>query len=304
MATTVEASPQTFYVDQLSITIDASRALLDISAQTVILDASAHAEVSVPVTLLSSLFQFWTDASDVNDATNEDLLFRVYYPGEASFNDTTFYNNLPLPLKLLKHIVQHVAINGDREIVTGTNATGVSVLENEGTPGPIHFFGSPYTNLVAQDYVRYLATKVFNTYRGVDLFANEEDVRTQLQIQFDASFENNLYNLYSASPAGATKDADPINAAQSILGQIVKNDPDRLSDISGNRIESMGGGHWFRMPLVENDLICFLLTVNADANQMSVVNLGGLSIETRTYLIKLKAVNDSAGWVQNIINPQ
>ena len=131
-------SNQDFYLEQLSVSIDASTATFT-DGVTVSFDGSASAQVDVSYNVLRNLFQFSTDASDIDNTVATDILYRVSYTTETD------------PLGI--------------DIDTNTELYSEAIQSNA------------TDNNITYDYVRYLAKQLTNTYLGVDLFNNESELR-------------------------------------------------------------------------------------------------------------------------------
>lgn len=149
-------SVQNFYLSQLDVSIDASSATFD-GIDTVSFDASAGATVDVSYSVLSTLFQFSTDASDIDNIVTTDVLYKVEYTSSTD------------PLGI--------------DIDTNT-VVDVQPIQSGATD-----------NNVTYDYVRFLATELTNTYLGVDLFSNETELRTNLNNTFKNNFNSVLIDL-------------------------------------------------------------------------------------------------------------
>lgn len=147
---------ESFYLSQLDVDIDASSATFD-SAVTVSFDASASAQVDVSYNVLRNLFQFSTDASDIDNVVATDILYKVDYTTQAE----------PLGIDL----------NTNTELYDSPIQSGAT------------------DNHVTYDFVRYLALKLFNTYLGVDLIQNETELRTNLNSTFKTEFNAVLVGL-------------------------------------------------------------------------------------------------------------
>jgi len=149
-------SVQNFYLSQLDVSIDASSATFD-GIDTVSFDASAGATVDVSYSVLSTLFQFSTDASDIDNVVATDILYKVDYTTQAE----------PLGID----------INTNTELYE-------SPIQSNATDNHLTF-----------DFVRYLALKLTNTHLGVDLFSNEAELRTNLNSTFKTKFDTVLVGL-------------------------------------------------------------------------------------------------------------
>jgi hypothetical protein len=149
-------SNQDFYLEQLSVSIDAATASFT-DGVTVSFDGSASAQVDVSFNVLRNLFQFSTDASDIDNAVATDILYRVSYTTETD------------PLGI--------------DIDTNTELYSEPIQSNA------------TDNNITYDYVRYLAKQLTNTYLGVDLFNNESELRANLNSTFKTEFNSILLGL-------------------------------------------------------------------------------------------------------------
>ena len=251
-----DASAQTFYLSELDITADASLALMA-GSQADAFDGDAIAELEVPLSVLRALFQYHTDASDVDDVVSTDTLYKVVHSTTSAPISTNFITNT---------------------IVTLNKQDSNAVAQD-----------------LARDYVRYLAKQLFNTVMGVDLFDNEAELRTNLNARSRESLNARLLELAALGDLSASITVD--NPSMKLLKQIIKNDPDRFSGLasghSANPWEVASGSgeeEWYKMPLIVGDVICFLLNVNAHADQNSVVNDAVDNPAQWKYLIKMHAV--------------
>lgn len=161
---------ESFYLSQLDVDIDASSATFD-GAVTVAFDASASAEVDVSYSLLRNLFQFSTDASDIDNVIATDILYKVDYTTQSE----------PLGININTNTVLY-----DSPIQSGAT-----------------------NNNVTYDFVRYLALKLFNTYLGVDLIKNETELRNNLNSTFGTNFNAVLVGLAENGVVDASGNNSP-----------------------------------------------------------------------------------------------
>ena len=250
------STAQSFYLSDLEISTTATLATLSGAASSSF-SGDAIAELDVSASVLQSLFQFHSDAIDVTDAVATDLTYKVVYTSSS----------YPLSADFL---VNTVVSDGD---IIDTNAA---------------------TNTVPYDYVRYLAKKLFNTYLGVDLFANEEELRTDLDSTARVALDAKLASFCALGTIDASAS---INPSKVILDQIIQNQATRLSTLhvaSGDANTDDGAAVFNYMPILEGDSLFFKLIVSADADQPSVVDSSTVSCPDRTYLIKINAVGANA----------
>lgn len=242
---------QTFYLSDLDITADASLALMA-GYDTTTFTGDATAELNVPLEVLRLLFQYHTDASDVDNVVSTDTLYKVVHTTTSVPISSNFIVNT---------------------LVTANNQDANAVAQD-----------------LARDYVRYLAHELFNTVMGVDLFDNEEELRANLNARSRESLNAKLLELAAYGPLSATNNST--NPSMKLLKQIIKNDADRFSDagISFINVSGTAEEQWYKMPLVAGDVICFLLHVNSAVDQKLIVNSAVSDPALHTYLIKMIAV--------------
>ena len=125
------------------------------------LDVSATAILHVTVAQMKATFKFQTDASNVNDVSASDLKYYVYA------------SEFP-----------------------GRNPSEAKMDEEPGTANAILTKGSDNVNYatgvmrVEDDYVRYLALRLFNTAYGVDLFSNVDALISDLSTKGDSAWSD------------------------------------------------------------------------------------------------------------------
>ena len=161
--------------------------------------------------------------------------------------------------------------------------------------------------LVKHDYIRYLANKLFNTTRGVDLMANEFEIIENLagngSLFTGMNARKVLDELNSISTKATTgmsgPDANnkmyltnstliPKNIVRSIIEQISAGDPKRfnnLVDVSNNTLIRA-------VPFLVDDQLHFTLKIKAAPNQNDLTKVA--AIPDRTYLISLILANGNA----------
>lgn len=249
------STAQSFYLSDLEIATTATLGTLSGAASTSF-TGDATAELDVSASVLQTLFQFHSDAIDVDNVVADDLTYKVVY--------TT--SSYPL----------------SADFLANTEVTTNMINSNAAT------------NTVPFDYVRYLAECLFNTYLGADLFANESELRTDLDTTARAALNTKLLEFVALG----TQDASAsINPCKVILDQIIANQPTRLSELhlsSGSASTADGAAVFNYAPILEGDSLYFKLVVSAASGQAAVVDVSTVTTPDRTYLIKINAVGANA----------
>lgn len=241
---------QDFYLNGLDMSADSTYAQLSGEA-TVQFDASANATIDVSLNLLKSIFKFQSDSVDICNNVLSDVKYKVVDPSNSW-------------------------------IYSPADA----VVDEQG--GRIH--ESAVEQQVQYDWVRHLAKELFGTHLGVDLFTNEEEVRSDLVTDSLTALKARFTDL---AGRGVLDDEDvedggvQFNPSRQILRQIINSDADRLGNAYTN--EDADNDGFFEMPLIAGDKLYFVFTANADADQSDVVNGAVSNPSTRTYRIRMVA---------------
>jgi hypothetical protein len=229
----------------------------------------ATAVVNVPIGFLVNVFQFWTDAVDVTNVVADDLKFRFMH------NMTTDNGYVMLG--------SDINLNGNCFIQTsGHNIETIDIdqmLVQAIANGD---------NTVTHDFVRFLAKKLFGNINGVDLFNNEEELRTSLQSSFITSFGAVTDSLTRLETTTGAVDK---SIANTIFNQLVlTNDgKDRLTSLTLAAGESASdAGNWYKVPLAIGDSLSFRLQITPAANQELLTNADPIS--AHLYRIKFNIV--------------
>jgi hypothetical protein len=149
-------------------------------------------------------------------------------------------------------------------------------------------------NQVQHDWVRYLAQSLFGTHLGVDLFTNEEEVRSNLVTESLTAIKSrftalaNLGVLTDANVLDEETGTVQINPSRQILRQIIAQDSTRLDEFWND--PAVDGNGFFEMPLRAGDKLYFVFTAKSHANQHEIVDDVLAPPSNRTYLIRLNVV--------------
>ena len=235
----------------------------------------AEAVFNVNTADMRAVFQYQTDAFDIDDVDATDL---KYY---------TFLDQWPANLRL----------NVANAIMDDTNSSNAYGIAQSDIPS------SKF--LLKHDFQRHMALHLFGTIQGVDLFANEMQLSENMCFLGGDVEASGVYgsvhtslaavaSVDGTSPGLTADDAgllymsnatkDNTNIVRHLMLQIKANKPERfaeIQDISGPQ----------PVPLETGDIINFTLTVDAASGQEELT--GVAAIPTRTYLIRL-VLQDSA----------
>ena len=296
-----EPISQTFYVQAMNVEVTADKAVIS-STETVEFASDVKAQFDVSITEVQNLFKFQSDAIDNNDLNADDLKYKIDYVADVNLDAS----GIPVTILNTDFLTSAICYS------SGTVGSD-TVYENH--------TAAATNKTVADDYLRFLAFKLFNTAMGVDLFENETTVKESINSRAKEMFHNTLVALTDASSgAYLTKDecTDPSGAfyqefshnhpTYEIISQLLTNNPERfqtLNDYAVSNADVSGSTNsdplpTFRAPLAVGDGIVLRLLIEADSSQNEIVNgtvdfVGGVAQTTgRIYAIKLNIVADDS----------
>jgi hypothetical protein len=251
--------------------------------QIATLDASSTGVFYMKTSDLRNIFQFQTDAININDLSAQDMKYYVnmqYWPELFELNPANAMMDQDLSSGLL-------------------SVNPISTMERDGTQY------SPTKMFVKDDFIRYLAQELFGTYSGVDLFNNKQSLEDNIQDQCDGSARGHSWYdishaLYSVSSINGTHPGlltdisgykymtrytiTSNNLCRELMNQIGSADPNRFCNI-------LETAEMQPVPLYDGDSISFLLTIKPAPNQEKIVNLT-TPIKPRNYRIKIFLISD------------
>jgi len=235
-----------------------------------ILDVSATAVFYISQADIQSVFQVQTDSIDIADSLATDLHHYI------------FMDRWPITTVLNP-------VNGMMDKSLSYNS-----IMNVNIPNKM---------LVKHDFMRYLASKLFNTPQAVDLFNNETEMINGLNVIGQQAYQQDISaslwkyattSTYPTSPyASGGFVVDPVTGLKSTTGNITTDDNicyillNKLLQDEPERFKSIvvDANGLFPVPLLVGDTINFRTKINpADGqnNLTGVTSFGG-----RTYQIKL-----------------
>lgn len=156
-------------------------------------------------------------------------------------------------------------------------------------------------NMVAHDFVRYLALSLFHNPKGTDLFANQNELLSRIRLNTSTAWGNVVDILEDETKAGGIHpgvDMLEVSAANDTSGnisyqlfqQIIHADPVRFQNLNSSEgLQALVGADFsgcYPMPFTDGDVISFTLTI-APAEGQNALTLVADPIPSRTYLINL-----------------
>jgi len=237
------------------------------------LTTDATAVLQVAVSDMQNVFKFESDSSDITDLDATDIKYYVYADKFPALNPANGMMDAP---------------DSKSPIATTDSA------------GPL----ASNKMMVAHDFVRYLAVKLFNTHFGVDLFNNEVALLQNLRLicSDDAAghtWKDIVDKLTSVSIGGdnaglltdaagnkymTNGDKTASNLCRVLMEQMLGADATRFAQI----VASDGPQS---LPFKPNDSISFKVTISpADGQELLT---GTAVIPPRSYEIKLLLVDGS-----------
>ena len=247
-----------FVLDAFASTVTMSTlgALTGSAVPTMTSDATAV--LTVDIDHMKNVFRFQTDSADFLDADASDL---KYYIRMANWPELNPAN---------------------------------SMMDHAASASPIASGFASNKMMIAHDYTRYLAQRLFGTHQGVDLFNNEvallQNLRSICGSTLDCTWHAITRKLTQVSTVGNNTVPDAggnyttnslttsANICRELHQQLVSTAPERFSSLTNTSGEQS-------LPFQVDDVISFKLTVNPAAGQHNLT--GVAAIPARSYKIKL-----------------
>lgn len=232
----------------------------------------SRAILQVSVDDMKAVFKYQTDSTDFTDVDSADIKYFVHSDAFPLLNPANAMLNAPDSLSPI------ATANGSGDLPANKM-------------------------LVAHDFVRYLAVKLFNTHYGVDLFNNEVALLQNLrEICGDVEAGQTWYDIKSklaavgvaGSDAGLEGDDDKYmtnsdktanNLCRVLMQQMLGAASARFAQIEASDAPQS-------LPFAANDSISFKVTISAAADQELLT--GVAAIPDRSYEIRLLLVDGSA----------
>jgi len=234
-----------------------------------------------------TLFKFQTDSSDVTDVSTADMQFFCYPDAFSALTNNGSGNaDGEIPLNI-----------SDANIISAHG----SVAEPE-KGAMVGHEGVESKNLLQHDWLRRLAVHTFNTEAAVDLFTNEEAMRTEMHESVATTVGAHIVsslNIANGKNSGDASDRGDANLMYKLFEQLGKEDPTRLvADGTDATIQDMTGEQPF--PFNEGDSISIFITLTSKTGQKdALLNTVGeidMTIQYKLQLLVQDSGNTLAGY--------
>ena len=260
-----------FYLNGFNYDITAAQAIISANDTAPEKAYTATCQMDLKLSIANHMFQFQIDQDD-NINNIDDIKYNFQNPADApGFELATTHN------------------------------PGNALMTDNGQDSSV-------TDTLKNDWLKYLAFKIFGSHLAFDIISNEEAVRasivgssvTQLITKFAAIVDYQEVNGSNVpANADATLNRKALNVTQltqgeiyspnmapskQILDQIIKNHPGRLNPYPYST-------YLIPVPLEEGDTIAFTMKVSAATTQLNDLGMSG-SIPDRIYLVKMAIVAD------------
>ena len=259
-----------FYLRELDLSANAALATIAGGEITLYPSFDDKIEFDMSLSLAQNFFHFVSDGTDISDNTNDDILFRHH---------NAFENNVPLGINFMDRMkcISTMCHTDER-------------------------FKSLPDNYLRDGLSQYL----FNTWKGVDLFNNEADVREGLRSSILNRMETILDGLHTRDSATNTNlpsmAVTENNPSRTLLRHILKADSSRLTPLhrvptvdTSSKVLDLSSVEFY-MPLQSGDSLAFLVEVIADPDQTGIIDAppsGAITIPNRKFLVVANLVGDN-----------
>ena len=236
------------------------------------LDVSAVAVFHVSLSDMQSCFQYETDSNDITDQSASDIRYYTYPAYWPSLNPA--------------NAMLDASASGANGAIANSNSSGVLASNKM---------------LVAHDFVRYLAQKLFGTHYGVDLFNNEVNLLKDLRTICDASAVGHTWKDIVDKVTLVGINGTHQNIEGSAGEKYMTNSNSTTSNLCRELLQQLIGSALPRfssvlptdgsqpLPFEEDDSISFKLTIAPAAGQENLTNVAAFS--ARSYEIRLVMVS-------------
>lgn len=256
-----------FYLREFDLSANAALATIAGGEITLYPSFDDKIEFDMSLSLAQAFFRFVSDGHDISDDEIDDILFH---------HADVFETNKPFGINFMDRMkcISTMCHTDER-------------------------FKSLPDNYLRDGLSQYL----FNTWKGVDLFNNEADVREGLRLSVLNRMETIKNGICARDLLGLPSMADTLdNPARTLLRHILKADSSRLTPLhrvpNADTLESILdlSSAEFYMPLVNGDSLAFLVEVVADPDQTGIIDAppsGAITIPNRKFLVVANLVGEN-----------
>ncbi len=259
-----------FVLDSLSSSVTMDICGTIHSADIVVLDTSATAVFEVSLDAMKDVFKFQTDSNDIQNQADADIKYQIDLASWPELN----------PANAMMH-----------------NDLSVDPIASSNTAGTL-----PNNKmLVAHDFVRYLALKLFNTHYGVDLFDNELELLNDLRYICGNTAEGQTWYDLMTKITAVSKSGDHADLAGDAGSKYMTNATDSSDNLCKVLFDQMmltekarfadiatGADDFQSLPFIVGDTISFKLTIAPAAGQEELTGVEAFA--PRSYRIVFSIV--------------
>lgn len=242
----------------------------------------AVAVFDVDIEDMKRVFQYQTDGIDTNNVDASDIKYYIkmnQWPANLVLNPA--------------HAMMDAPLSQNGFDITDSNIASAQ-------------------KMVKHDLLRYLALKLFNTTRAVDLMSNEMELKENMASlcgSFNSSVWKNIRDLLVAISTQGTDDELAVDASglkhltnslrtnknivRTLINQIAQYDSGRFSTMDAAEIDGLNRP----VPFMEGDILNFTVRFSAATGQHSLTGVS--AIPDRTYLIKIHITGTPSNTIVN-----
>lgn len=290
-------------LEQFNSAVTAAKGILP-GVDVVSFDVSAEAVLFVKKDWIRNVFKFKADQDAQGEDVSDNMQFfvdKTYWNWDASGSDSSMVilNPAHAMMQVGDYGFRSSGVLGQHKSQGGISLQGVSASDI-----------SENNFMVKHDYPRHMALKLFNV-PATDLFSNLDGVKASIEHGGLAAWDaiRALLNTAWANGDGLGEENDTsANICYQLFQQIREANPHRFKASAAESTIDISSGAIQPLPIITGDTIVFTFTVSANADQGGILTAdtanttpADVTIESRTYLIKLCVVDTMSGNTLNEI---
>lgn len=252
---------------------------------------------NVDILLTNHLSEAFTSASttiaDTTTSTSTDATVTITGPAATALQSTFYFKtDSDIATTSTDDVKYYVDTSEWSTMTTNLNATQGTVTAN--------FFVADET--ISESFLRHMATGLFGTHLGVDLFNNETTVKADIVSSCGTVATSIGTTISSVGLSGSDGDlkgsspnkyfeddvTDAKNITRELIYQLLNNANSRARFNASNLATYAVSGQTgvYKVPLIAGDSISYKLTISPHANQNTNVNTG-TNATARAFLVKI-----------------